>query len=100
MWMRTLVNYQYTSGGTFMEAFSALYADGGMSAPRVRLRACVRTAACAERRRTTTATATTTTTVTTPSTSTLPPFARRRGPRTAPLPLPINTRATAPRSQA
>jgi len=30
MWMRTLVNYQYKNGGTFMEAFNALYEDGGM----------------------------------------------------------------------
>ena len=32
MWMRTLVNYQYKNGGTFMEAFYALYADGGTRA--------------------------------------------------------------------
>ena len=32
MWMRTLVNYQYKNGGTFMEAFYALYADGGTGA--------------------------------------------------------------------
>mmetsp|Transcript_73959 Transcript_73959/g.211178 ORF Transcript_73959/g.211178 Transcript_73959/m.211178 type:complete len:209 (+) Transcript_73959:210-836(+) len=31
MWMRTLVNYQYKNGGTFMEAFYALYADGGLT---------------------------------------------------------------------
>eukprot|EP01051_Picozoa_sp_SAG22_P008257 SAG22_NODE_618_length_8527_cov_6.070123_6_plen_312_part_00 len=31
MWMRTLVNYQYSKGGTFMEGFSTLYAEGGIA---------------------------------------------------------------------
>lgn len=31
MWMRTLVNYQYSKGGTFFSAFSTLYAEGGIS---------------------------------------------------------------------
>ena len=30
MWMRTIVNYQYKSGGTFEEAFKTLYAEGGV----------------------------------------------------------------------
>ena len=30
MWMRTLVNYQYSKGGSFGEAFTALYAEGGI----------------------------------------------------------------------
>jgi|MDSY01.1.fsa_nt_gb hypothetical protein len=30
MWMRTLVNYQYSKGGSFAEAFAALYAEGGL----------------------------------------------------------------------
>lgn len=31
MWMRTLVNYQYSRGGTFFEAFDLLYKEGGIS---------------------------------------------------------------------
>ncbi|GMI41340.1 hypothetical protein TeGR_g7720 [Tetraparma gracilis] len=30
MWMRTTINYQYRNGGTFPQAFKALYADGGI----------------------------------------------------------------------
>ena len=30
MWMRTLVNYQYSKGGSFAEAFATLYAQGGI----------------------------------------------------------------------
>ena len=30
MWMRTLVNYQYSRGGSFSEAFATLYAEGGI----------------------------------------------------------------------
>jgi hypothetical protein len=30
MWLRTVVNYQYKHGGSIAEAFSALYADGGV----------------------------------------------------------------------
>lgn len=30
MWLRTLVNYQYSRGGSFMEAFNKLYSDGGI----------------------------------------------------------------------
>ena len=30
MWMRTLVNYQYARGGSFGEAFSTLYGEGGI----------------------------------------------------------------------
>ncbi len=30
MWMRTLVNYQYSRGGSFSEAFGKLYAEGGI----------------------------------------------------------------------
>ena len=31
MWLRTLVNYQYSRGGTFGEAFKTLMADGGIA---------------------------------------------------------------------
>lgn len=31
MWMRTLVNYQYSRGGTFADAFATLYAEGGIA---------------------------------------------------------------------
>mmetsp|Transcript_49441 Transcript_49441/g.96684 ORF Transcript_49441/g.96684 Transcript_49441/m.96684 type:complete len:305 (+) Transcript_49441:1-915(+) len=30
MWLRTLVNYQYSRGGSFSEAFRKLYAEGGI----------------------------------------------------------------------
>lgn len=30
MWMRTMMNYQYAHGGTAMNAFHQLYADGGL----------------------------------------------------------------------
>lgn len=31
MWMRTLVNYQYSKGGSFSEAFTTLYNEGGIA---------------------------------------------------------------------
>jgi hypothetical protein len=31
MWLRTLVNYQYSRGGSFSEAFGTLYAEGGIA---------------------------------------------------------------------
>ena len=30
MWMRTLVNYQYSRGGSFAQAFRKLYDEGGI----------------------------------------------------------------------